>query len=155
MTIWWDTLWITHLNSAFKKKFIGLVTVAGAHSTISSSVMRPQDSDFDLSNSYTLKTPRILWKLFDSGMRSGFLSVCPTDVWGQMPTCGGCLVHRRMFSNIPDLSPLEANSTIPALPHSSLPLCLAQLWQSNMPPDIAKCPLVGQTCSWLKTTVLE
>lgn len=34
-----------------------------------------------------------------------------TDVWGQaVPCSGGCIVYHRMFSNIPDLNPLEASS---------------------------------------------
>lgn len=65
---------------------------------------------------------------------SQFLKLGVIDILGQVIICcGGCPVHRRKFSNIPGLYPLDANS-IPFLLHSATR-------QPQMSLDIAKYPL--------------
>ena len=55
----------------------------------------------------------------------GWIILC----WGAR----GCPVHCRMLGSIPGLHSLEASSNLPPPP----------VWQSEMTPDIAKCPLGG------------
>ena len=81
---------------------------------------------------------------------------------------GGYPVHCRVFSNTPDLYPLDASSkpltshsTSSSLPHSfhfpnllRPPPPLSWLWKRKMSPSNAKCPL-GAKITWLGTTGLE
>lgn len=56
-----------------------------------------------------------------------FLTLCPTDIWGQVMRCvGGCPVHCRILSSTPGFYPPFANS-------DSLPSCINQKLLPNVP----------------------
>ena len=67
-------------------------------------------------------------------VKSKFLKIGTTDILVQIILCcGGCPVHCRMCSSIPDLYPLAVSS-------NSL-----KLWPPKLFSDIIRCPLVDKT----------
>lgn len=81
-----------------------------------------------------------------------FFSLSTTDIWGQVIHCGrGSPGHYRMFSSIPGLSPLDANST----PNSDNPKYLQPLpkvpWEIKLlPPHRPHAPYHHVESHWFK-----
>lgn len=94
-----------------------LIPFQGPHLSATLLGQAPGRQDFDWS--IRLRTSyNILGK---TRSRAGFLNLGMTDIWGRIILCGeGCPVHGTMCSSIPAF----------------------QLWQSEVSPDIAKCPQV-------------
>lgn len=70
-----------------------------------------------------------------------FLNLSTTDILDCLFfVVEGCLVHCRMFSSIPGIYPVDADSTHPP-----------PVWQPKMPPDIARFPWGNCPCKeeWL------
>lgn len=72
--------------------------------------------------------------------RTDFLNFVPMDIWGRLTLhCGSCLVHCRIFTNIPGLYPLAASSH-PVITTQTVSTCCQMYPGSEL-------PLVQYPCS--------
>lgn len=79
-------------------------------------------------------------KLESGSFKAVFLSIGIPDFLGRIiPHCRGCLMHRRMFSSIPCLYPLDASGTIQLCNKK----CLQTLTHTSW----------GQNCLQVRTTL--